>query len=393
MQRGSIRKNGNFWWLKYKVREVAGGVESWKDRYHKLAPIDHQHQTKASVQAEADVFLAKYNVDTVRPESGDLVVTYLEGFLAKGIGGRGGALSKNTLRTYRTSFNLCKPHFGNMQLRKVRTPEINEVLRKVQADFADEDGLAQTTYYNLKTFLSSAFRDAVGHGLIDSNPVRDAINIRGNKTDTYAYSLKETKAIIAALEGKPIAQDAVMVFALTGLRMEEVKGLKWIDYDEKVRLLNVQRAVVNGEIVDVKTLHSKAPVPVVKTVAKTLAAHRAANSGDGYIFHGDTGEPMRFENMARRDIIPTLEEKGIKWHGFHAFRRGLTTVMKDMDGIADSTYADIMRHAPEGTTQKHYAKPSLRKMRAALEKVEAQYLAISAPQKRGRAPLSRHTGA
>jgi hypothetical protein len=28
-----------------------------------------------------------------------------------------------------------------------------------------------------------------------------------------------------------------------------------------------------------------------------------------------------------------------------------------------------------------------------LKKVEAQYLAISAPQKRGRAPLSRHTGA
>ena len=48
----------------------------------------------------------------------------------------------------------------------------------------------------------------------------------------------------------------------TGLRMEELKGLQWYDYDAKAGVLNVERAVVDGVVKDVKTKGSKAPVPV-----------------------------------------------------------------------------------------------------------------------------------
>jgi len=375
MQRGSIKEHGNWWVLKYRVKVVKNGQQESVDQYHKLAPVDREHQPKKDgsapdkVQALADVFLAPINAGTHRPQSADLVLTFLESFLAKGIGGRGEKLSNSTIRNYRTSFELVKDHLGNLELRKARTPEINQILRSVQQAKPD---LAHTTYRNLKTFLSSAFRDAVGGGLMDFNPVRDSVIIRGKPADTYAYSLKETKAIVHVLKS-PVAKNAVMIFAFTGLRTEEVKGLRWEDYDGEV--LDIKRAVVNGEVVPVKTLYSKAPVTVIDIVKKTLAAHRKQNGGDGYIFHGDTGEPMRFENLANREIKPVLKRAGIDWHGFHAFRRGLDTTLKEM-GVDKSTRVDIMRHAPEDVTDRHYGKASLKRMRAALGRVEKKYKSL-----------------
>jgi len=388
MQRGSIRQNGNFWLLKYRVRVIKNGKPKLVDQYHKLAPVDRQHQTEESVRPLADVFLAPFNTGDARPQSADQLVTYLETFLDKAIGGRGEKLSQNTVRSYRTSLELARPYLDGLELRKVRTPEINQILYKVR-DAAGEESLANTTYRNLKNFLSSAFRKAVGDGLVDFNPVRDAVTIKGNPADTYAYSLKEIRAIMKTLTDM-IAKNAVMIFSFTGLRKEEVKGLRWEDYKKfrmedfngKVvmeefdgRILDIRRAVVEGEVLPVKTQYSKAPVPVIDIVKGTLAAHMKVNSGDGFMFHGDTGEPMRLENLATREIIPVLEKKGIVWHGWHAFRRGLSTTMNDM-GVPYETIAHIMRHAPEHVTGRHYIKPSLKKMREALEQVEAKYKSL-----------------
>lgn len=405
MQRGSIRQNGNHWLLKYRVKVIKDGKQKLVDQYHKLAPVDRQHQTEESVRPLADVFLAPFNTGTARPQSADLLITYLENFLTQAVGGRGNKISNSTVRTYRTSLKLARPFMDGLELRKVRTPEINQIFYKVaaankQTEEDSKTGLANTTYRNLKNFLSSAFRKAVGDGLIEHNPVRDAITVKGNPADTYAYSLKEIKAIMNALDktaknlgdaaaakNAVIAKNAVMLLSFTGLRKEEVKGLRWEDYKEfrledfngkvvsdnfKGKVLDIKRAIVEGETLQVKTQYSKAPVPVINTVKETLATHLRVNTGDGFVFHGDTGEPMRLENLATRDIIPTLEKAGIEWHGFHAFRRGLATTLNDM-GIAYETITHIMRHAPEHVTGRSYVKPSLKRMRKALEQVERKY--------------------
>jgi integrase len=177
---------------------------------------------------------------------------------------------------------------------------------------------------------------------------------------------------------KPMAKAAIMVATFTGLRMSEIKGLRWEDYDGD--LLNVRRGVVDGIVGDTKTKTSKAPIPVVKTLKKVLAVHLKHNSGDGFIFHGETGKPVRFENLARRDIVPALKQKNIQWHGLHACRRGLSSVLHDK-GVDVLVIKHILRQSVEGVAEKHYIEPSLKRMRAALELVEKEYLKI---EKKGR---------
>jgi integrase len=377
MQRGSIKKHGKWWVLKYREDVLQNGVKARRDVYKKLALIDRTHQTKESVQPLADVALAPVNVADRPALSADSVQSFLEMFLAKKEGGRGHTLRPKTVASYTDMFRIAKPFLPQMELRKVRTPDINQIMRAVAAN--DKDGRrAQTVYLNLKSFLSSAFRYAVGRGLIESNPVRDAIIPEGEDSDTYAYSLAETHKIMQAVK-KPMAKAAIMVATFTGLRMSELKGLRWEDYDGKV--LNVRRGVVEGIVGETKTKTSKAPVPVVRTLHKILAKHLKSNSGDGYIFHGETGAPIRFENLARRDIEPMLKGKKVGWHGLHAFRRGLASILHDKC-VDTLVIKHILRQSVKGVAEEHYIKPSLERMGEALQLVEKEYLKIRRRPKR-----------
>src|SRR5208283_6043440 len=97
-----------------------------------------------------------------------------------------------------------------------------------------------------------------------------------------AYSLEEIKAMVPVLP-EP-ARTIVIVAAFTGLRLSEIKGLRWEDF--KNNELDVERSVWSGHISDTKTLTSKAPVPILPIVHKALEAHRKRTSCDGFIFSG-----------------------------------------------------------------------------------------------------------
>jgi hypothetical protein len=162
--------------------------------------------------------------------------------------------------------------------------------------------------------------------------------------------------------------------------------LRWTDYDRENKVLNIKRTIVQGILVeDTKTASSKAPVPVIGIVKKYLDAHLKRNSGTGFIFHSPTDpeQPINFGHLVYDVVIPKAKEAGVDWHGLHAFRRGLSTVLHDLE-ISELTISHILRHSTKSSKTvagQRYIKPSLERMRAALEKVEAKYKAI---EKRGR---------
>ena len=61
-------------------------------------------------------------------------------------------------------------------------------------------------------------------------------------------------------------------------------------------------------------------------VEKRLEAHRNGFPPGAYIFVGERlGRSLNLENLAMRVIAPKLKEAGVKWAGWHSFRRGLAT--------------------------------------------------------------------
>jgi integrase len=387
MQNGSIRISGKWWYLKVRENVIENGQSVRKPMYHKLAPVSQYRASSngeppPAVRAMADEKLAPINAGKREGLSADSFKSFLESYLQAGVGGDGRPVRKVTLKTYRRDYRVIADLIPDIQLRNVRTPDINRLFKALIAKDGDEVR-ATSAYRNVRNFLSGAFRAAVGDGLADFNPVRDAMTITGNDADTHAHTLPEVKQLmkVIKLEDEKSGDDwqhtmraAFMVALFTGLRLEEIKGLRWEDYDRQQQLLNIRRTVVNHQIVeDTKTKASAAPVPVVKTVAKELEAHLKRNSGDGFIFHKvDPQSPIIFEHIVLTKVHPACTAAGIKFHGFHALRRGLDTAMKDL-GTDYSLRADIMRHKPRNVTDKHYGRASVKQMRAVLERMEAAY--------------------
>jgi integrase len=382
MQSGHIRRNGRWWILKVREWVVKDGVKRRVDSYKKLREIRHNdaEQAPADVQALADLELAKVNVGQGQGQSADSVKSYLEGYLAAGIGSKSRRkLRDSTTQSYKSDYNLIKEFIPDMQLRQVRTPDINRIFDAL-IDSDGETVRAQSAYNRVKNFLSGAFRSAVGAGMLDFNPVTAAYSIGGKEADTHAYTLEEVRDLMSAVDHRT-AQAAFMVLMFTGLRSEELKGLRWEDYDSDAEVLNIKRTIVQGKLVeDTKTTSSKAPVPVIGIVKRYLDAHLARNSGTGFIFHAPTDpqRPINFGHLVWDEVIPATEKKNVEWHGLHAFRRGLSTVLHELE-VPELTISHILRHSTKSSKTvagQRYIKPSLVRMRAALEKVEARYKVV-----------------
>src|SRR5713101_235289 len=173
MQSGHVRVHGR-WWMR-EVREwvVKDGVKKRVDSYKKLRQVRHNENgdVPGDVQALADLELAKVNIGQGQGQSADSVKSYLESYLSAGVGSKTRRKLRDvTIQSYTRDYNVIKDFIPEMQLRQVRTPDINRIFDALIED--DGDTIRpQSTYNRAKNFLSGAFRTAVGTGLLDFNPV------------------------------------------------------------------------------------------------------------------------------------------------------------------------------------------------------------------------------
>jgi integrase len=287
MQNGRIYRKGPSWILDYNVKEMREGFATWVRRSKRLAPVSDEFRTPASVRHLAAEHLAPQNAKTTRPESTDTVAHFIEfNYLMQCRAN----LRPSTAAGYAYLFKMLKPHLGVARLRDFGPVDGERVL----TDFAAEKRRAQTMLKNVKGFLSGAFRYAVRTGTIRFNPMRETMLPKNGKpmADTYAYSLEEIQAMLGVL-GEP-ERTVVLLAALTGLRMAELRGLKWDDFAEG--RLFVRRSVWRTHVGETKTPASAASVPVLPVVAEALKAHRQRSAGS-FVFSGTTGRPLVLANV------------------------------------------------------------------------------------------------
>jgi integrase len=364
MQKGQILQVGNCWLLRYYEPVLENGrvVKRQKTTKLTLAPDTKKKDEETAARAAADLILAPINAQTAKPESRQNLATFLEHVY---IPHCEKTLRPSTYHAYKALWRLVKPHVNGLELRAVRTSDVDRIMTAATSD----KRRAHTTHRNLKNFLSAAFRLAKRSDLVESNPVRDAEIPRGKPTGKRpSYELAEIQAMLAVLP-EP-ARTLVIVAALTGLRKAEIKGLKWEDFvgDE----LHVERSVWDGHVSETKTLTSKAAVPVLPLLRRALEAHKKRVATNVFIFAGSTGQPLRIENVLRRDMRPALDKKKLEWKGWHAFRRGLGTNLNQL-GADPKTIQAILRHSQLSTTMDVYVQPVAKQSHAAMKQLERAF--------------------
>ena len=357
-QRGRIHRNNSSWYLTYREPRIENGKRVMRQVVKKLAPFNDKYRTEKSVSKFAEEILGPINAETARPESTQTLAAFFEHYLEH----CRTRLRPCTVKGYGDMYKLAKPHLGDLTLHDFRTPEADQLMRAATADRQR----AHTTHRNLKSFLSGAFKYAKRTGAVNENPIRDVEIPRGlPKKPRPAYTLDEISAMLAVLP-EP-SRTVVLVAAMTGLRLSELKGLMWSDFTDDSVL--IQRSVWSGRISETKTLSSKAAVPIVPQVRAALAAHRRRYPGTAYIFEGATGKPMYMESMFRDQMREPLAETKIKWRGWHSFRSGVGTTLHDL-GVDIKLIQQILRHSDQRMTAEFYVKPTGERTRAAMLKLD-----------------------
>jgi integrase len=192
--------------------------------------------------------------------------------------------------------------------------------------------------------LSGVFSYAKNEGAYDGfNPVQGAMIPRKAREpeETYAFNMVQILRILQIL---PLFPKANRVPSGTP-RGPSYAGWNGRDYTGEA--IAVNRSVWKGVVNRLQTRTSRQPVPVIPKLANLLDEYRAS-MGDpttGAMFHNGSGESMDMDKLAQRVIRPAVEAIGLRWFGWHGFRRGIASNLYQLAGrAADSPSRQATRH-------------------------------------------------
>ena len=174
---------------------------------------------------------------------------------------------------------------------------------------------------------------------------------------------------------KPRERVMILLVATTGLRINEMAGLRWRDVDFEKLQLNIHWGWVLGELKEVKTEASEKPVPIDASVAEALLTWRLSSpyrSDADFVFASARmrgKQPLTTGILFRRHVIPCLEQAGIGQRiGWHTFRRTVATLLT-ANGEDIKTVQELLRHANPQITMQIYSQAVTETKRAANAKV------------------------
>jgi integrase len=222
--------------------------------------------------------------------------------------------------------------------------------------------LAPKTKGNIRGLMHVILDCAVRWELTDKNPM-ELVRIKGGVQRLECPAVLTTEQFTSLLaEIREPFRTMVLVAGCLGLRVSEIVGLQWSDFDEKNSTLLIQRGVVHGHVGEVKTESSRDLVPIDPQLAKALSEHRkhCYPTAEGWLFaNPKTGRPYHQEEIQKRHITKAATAVGITeqvgWHTFrHSYRSWL-----DKGGASVGVQKELMRHASIQTTMNVYGKGAM----------------------------------
>jgi integrase len=172
-----------------------------------------------------------------------------------------------------------------------------------------------------------------------------------NSGDIEVFSPEEVHALLrAAHDARDVAIYATAAFA--GLRMGELRALRWREVDFPRSVIRVRESYAAGELSVPKSGKVRS-VPMVDEVARRLAvlSNREWFFGDDDLVFGEEGGAWLNDDRLRRRYESALKTAGLRRLRFHALRHTF--------GSLAITRADIvevqawMGHAGVQTTMRY----------------------------------------
>jgi integrase len=260
--------------------------------------------------------------------------------------------------------NHIRPRWADVPLGMVKPMTVEDWLKRLD--------LAPKTKSHIRGVMHTIFRCAERWELTERNPIRLVRVKSGTKRQTtpIVLTIEQFNALLECL--REPHRTMVLVAGCLGLRVSEIMGLQWRDFDFTERTALVQRGVVHGRVDEVKTEYSRDRVPLDAALVDSLLKHKARSieTAEGWLFANPrTGRPFHQEEIQKNYLRKAAKEAGIGDNvGWHTFRHSYRSWLDDT-GAQMSVQKELMRHASVQTTMNVYGKAMTDSKRQAHSKV------------------------
>ncbi len=174
----------------------------------------------------------------------------------------------------------------------------------------------------------------------------------------------------------------VLIALCFGLRISEILGLRWTDFDFKRSVVLIQRSAVGKRLNKLKTEYSQDEVPIERGFILELKKWQALchDSEGRWLFPSPvTGRPYHADSIRADHLVPTGLQLGLGRIGFHTFRHTYRAWL-DETGAPVGVQQKLMRHAHVSTTMDQYGNASALAKRKANRPIVQRLLRRSANQ-------------
>jgi integrase len=145
--------------------------------------------------------------------------------------------TRSTIRDYRnTVARHLVPRFGEIALQQISTSDIERLRSELLGK------LAPRTAQKMLVLLFGLFRFAERRGWVLSNPVALAERITVKRRAEFAVLSSDEVLAVARRAATEQGSCLILTAAFTGLRLGELRALRWRDVDFASRLVHVRRS-------------------------------------------------------------------------------------------------------------------------------------------------------
>ena len=274
-------------------------------------------------------------------------------------------LRPSTLDHYRSDMaHHVKPYLGQEKLTQITASDLRKLydnLKKqgrVHPRPGQSCGLSTTTVHGIHTTLHHALKSAVDQLLLPHNPTDHVEPPKVAHKSMTILNEEQLDTFLAAVEQDPVWKDFFYTELTTGLRLGEICGLMWSDFDARKRTLSDKRTIhkeKGGRLVtgDTKTYAGTRTIVLPDSTAELLRG-RKKNSYSVWIFPN----PLKPEapinpSTAYRQLKAILTENSLPDLRFHDLRHTFATHAL-ANGVDAKTLSGILGHTKASFTVDTY---------------------------------------
>ena len=374
--KGKPRNGGPVWEARYRLPDGKDSTKVIGPAWQKRGRPAEGHFTQATAEAWLRTFLTEAEAAVVT--SGPVVPfrTVALAYLAeceRRIAA--GDLRQTTFRTYRNI--VAGPPLaedGKRRKRSRETPNVTPLIalwgdRPVgsigEGDVEErretlvERGLAASTLNQHRAVIRGVFALAVARHGIATNPglAFEWAKSRRGKSDAISFYRPDEVQLLARAAKDAQDRAVFIVAAFTGLRLSELRALRWRSVDHEDSLVHVERGYTDDGGENLPKSYRVRSVPMIDQVAAVLTALRVRDhftGDDDHVFVNTVGGPIDGASLYRR-YVKAGENAELRRLRFHDLRHSFGTMAVREFPITD--VQEWMGHADIATTRKyvHYA--------------------------------------